>query len=232
MNKLKSVIIDDELNAIKTLEWELGNLGKMVEIEAKFTKANEAVEYLTYNAHNIDLIFLDIQMPKLNGFEFLDKFKSRTFEVIFITAYDEYAIKAIKESAIDYILKPVDIDQLEQAVKKVIARRHETKPEKGKITIPLENKLMFLDPKDIVYCKSDGNYCKINTKSQSYFVSKTLKYIEELLPKAIFYRIHQSYIINLKNIISFDKSTNYVMLDNDKELPVSRSKRREFLEQL
>lgn len=232
MNKLKSVIIDDELNAIKTLEWELGNLGKMVEIEAKFTKANEAVEYLTYNAHNIDLIFLDIQMPKLNGFEFLDKFKSRTFEVIFITAYDEYAIKAIKESAIDYILKPVDIDELEQAVKKVIALRHETKPEKGKITIPLENKLMFLDPKDIVYCKSDGNYCKINTKSQSYFVSKTLKYIEELLPKAIFYRIHQSYIINLKNIISFDKSTNYVMLDNDKELPVSRSKRREFLEQL
>ncbi len=232
MNKLKSVIIDDELNAIKTLEWELGNLGKMVEIEAKFTKANEAVEYLTYNAHNIDLIFLDIQMPKLNGFEFLDKFKSRTFEVIFITAYDEYAIKAIKESAIDYILKPVDIDELEQAVKKVIALRHETKPERGKITIPLENKLMFLDPKDIVYCKSDGNYCKINTKSQSYFVSKTLKYIEELLPKAIFYRIHQSYIINLKNIISFDKSTNYVMLDNDKELPVSRSKRREFLEQL
>lgn len=232
MNKLKSVIIDDELNAIKTLEWELSNLDKMVEIEAKFTKANEAVEYLTYNAHNIDLIFLDIQMPKLNGFEFLDKFKSRTFEVIFITAYDEYAIKAIKESAIDYILKPVDIDELEQAVKKVIALRNETNPDNEKITIPFENKLIFVDPEDIVYCKSDGNYCKINTKSQSYFVSKTLKYIEELLPKAIFYRIHQSYIINLKNITSFDKSTNYVMLDNDKELPVSRSKRREFLEQL
>lgn len=232
MSKIRSIIIDDELNAIKTLEWELSGLHKIIKVEAKFNKVQEAIKYLTLKANQIDLVFLDIQMPYLNGFEFLDKFKSRNFEVVFITAYDEYAIKAIKESAVDYILKPVDIDELEQAINKVIARKNETRPKKDKITIPFENKLMFLDPKDIIYCKSDGNYCEIFTKTRSYFISKTLKYVEKLLPKANFCRIHQSYIINLKNIISFDKSTNYVMLDNKEELPVSRFKRRVFLEQL
>lgn len=232
MKVIQSIIIDDELNAIKTLQWEINNLELPIQVVESFTCANKSVDYLSLHINEIDLIFLDIQMPYLNGFEFLDKFKSRNFEVVFITAYDEYAIKAIKESAVDYILKPVDIDELEQAINKVIARKNETRPKKDKITIPFENKLMFLDPKDIIYCKSDGNYCEIFTKTRSYFISKTLKYVEKLLPKANFCRIHQSYIINLKNIISFDRSTNYVMLDNKEELPVSRFKRRVFLEQL
>ena len=100
------------------------------------------------------------------------------------------------------------------------------------ITIPLENKLMFLNPSDIIYCKSDGNYCKIFTKDDTFLISKTLKFVEDLLPESQFYRIHQSYIVNLETIDAFNRSTNYVKLNNQKELPVSRSKRSDFLHQL
>ncbi|NBC56720.1 MAG: response regulator [Bacteroidetes bacterium] len=232
MKKLNAIIIDDELNAIKTLEWELNNLESYVKVVQKFTKASQAIEYLTYNAQKIDLVFLDIQMPAMNGFEFLDRFKTRNFEVVFVTAYDEYAIQAIKESAVDYILKPVEAEELEKALKKIIAQSKKTQDSIGKITIPLENKLMFLNPSDIIYCKSDGNYCKIFTKDDTFLISKTLKFVEDLLPESQFYRIHQSYIVNLETIDAFNRSTNYVKLNNQKELPVSRSKRSDFLHQL
>ena len=232
MKTIQSIIVDDELNAIKTLEWELSSLESWVKVDKTFTKAEDAIEYLTYNSQNVDLVFLDIQMPTMNGFDFLDSFKTRNFEVIFVTAYDEYAIKAIKESAVDYILKPVEQEELEKALKKIVSKHKQKDQHNGKITIPLENKLMFLDSDDIIYCKSDGNYSKIHTDKESYLISKTLKFVENLLPSDQFYRIHQSYIVNLKCITAFDRSTNYVQLNNQKQLPVSRSKRSDFLHQL
>ena len=232
MKVIKSVIIDDELNAIKTLKWEIDNLNSQVQVVESFTQVKKAIDYLAYNAQNIDLIFLDIEMPNMNGFEFLERFTNRPFEVIFVTAYDEYAIKAIKESAIDYILKPVEPEELEMAIKKVFAKSNQIKNDDKKITIPLEDKLMFLNPSDIIYCNSDGNYCKIHTHEQSYLISKTLKYVGDLLPNSMFFRIHQSYIVNFENIHAFDRSTNYVLLSNGKELPVSRSKRNDFLQQM
>ena len=232
MRDIKSIIIDDELNAIKTLKWEIDHLNSHIQVVESFTQIKKAIDYLTYNAQNIDLVFLDIQMPTMDGFEFLERFTNRTFEVIFVTAYDEYAIKAIKESAVDYILKPVEPDELQMAIKKVFAKNNQITKHDKKITIPFEDKLMFLKPSDIIYCNSDGNYCKIHTHKQSYFISKTLKYVGELLPKSMFFRIHQSYIVNFKNIQAFDRSTNYVLLSNGKELPVSRSKRNDFLQQM
>lgn len=232
---MNCIIIDDELNAIKTLEWELNDLKFPVKVLEKFTDVENAVEFLTYNAGMIDLIFLDIQMPTMNGFEFLEKFKARNFEVIFVTAYDNFAIKAIKEAALDYILKPVEQNELTTAVKKVLTKKkYEVKDKDGlnKISIPVENRLVFLDPQDIIYCKSDGNYSEIFTIKNDFLISKTLKFVEELLPKSIFYRIHQSYIVNLKKIKAYDKSTNYVILTNKMEFPVSRSKRKDFLERL
>lgn len=235
MEFMNCIIIDDELNAIKTLEWELNDLKFPVKVLEKFTDVENAVEFLTYNAGMIDLIFLDIQMPTMNGFEFLEKFKARNFEVIFVTAYDNFAIKAIKEAALDYILKPVEQNELTTAVKKVLTKKkYEVKDKDGlnKISIPVENRLVFLDPQDIIYCKSDGNYSEIFTIKNDFLISKTLKFVEELLPKSIFYRIHQSYIVNLKKIKAYDKSTNYVILTNKMEFPVSRSKRKDFLERL
>jgi two-component system LytT family response regulator len=238
MTNLRILIIDDEINAIKTLEWELLDLEMPIDVVASFTKVKEAIEYLSHHSNFIDLIFLDIQMPLMNGFEFLERFTHRNFEVIFITAYDGYAIKAIKESALDYILKPVDQDELKQALQKVIAKKRDEAqstltPQFNKVSIPLENKLKFLDPKEILYCQSDGNYTKIITLlGETLMVSKTLKHIESLLPEVLFFRIHQSYLINIEKVTAYDRSTNYVMLNNNKELPVARSKRNEFLDHL
>lgn len=233
MEFMNCIIIDDELNAIKTLEWELNDLKFPVKVSEKFTDVENAVEFLTYNAGKIDLIFLDIQMPTMNGFEFLEKFKGRDFEVIFVTAYDNFAIQAIKEAALDYILKPVEQNELTTAIKKVlIKKKYEDKDRLNKISFPVENRLIFLDPQDIIYCKSDGNYSEIFTIKNNFLISKTLKFVEELLPKSIFYRIHQSYIVNLKKIKAYDKSNNYVILLNKMEFPVSRSKRKDFLKRL
>lgn len=235
MFEINALIIDDELNAIKTLKWELDNIELPVNIVKQFTDANDAISFLSYQAKTIDLVFLDIQMPEMNGFEFLDNFKSRTFDVIFVTAFDEYALQAIKESAFDYILKPVEEEELKLALKKIIFKRksNTTIPKANrKISIPIENKFMFFSPEDIIYCNSDGNYTTIQTTNKKFTISKTLKFVEKLLPQSDFYRIHQSYIINLKKIEAYDRSTNYVKLCNHIELPVSRSKRTDFLKQL
>lgn len=234
---LNSVLIDDEINAIKTLEWEIDNLDMPIEVVEKFTNAQKAVDYLVYNSDKIDLIFLDIQMPTMSGLEFLDHFKIRDFEVIFVTAHDEYAIKAIKESALDYILKPVESSELKKSIEKLIAKKSASVKQRksqpiSKVSIPIENKMVFIDPRDIIYCKSDGNYSHIFTKNDKFLISKTLKLIESMLPESLFYRIHQSYLINLSHIKSFDRSSNYIKLINQKELPVSRSKRKDFLDQL
>lgn len=237
MQKISSIIIDDELNAIKTLEWEINNLDLVIEVVGKFTDVQEAIAFLSHNSHHIDLVFLDIQMPTMDGFEFLERFTGRHFEVVFVTAYDEYAIKAIKESALDYILKPVEASELELALKKVNSKKSRITKENNqnnfnKISFPVDNKLILINPQDIIYCKSDGNYSKICTLDDTLFISKTLKYVKGILPKSLFYRIHQSYLVNLNHVEAFDRSTNYVKLKTGKELPVSRSKRHDFLEQL
>lgn len=236
MKVIQSIIIDDELNAIKTLQWEIENLDMPIKVVNSFMCANKAIDYLSLHIDEIDLVFLDIQMPTINGFEFLDKFKGRNFQVIFVTAYDEYALQAIKESAVDYILKPVDEEELEVSVQKVISHQFKmqnvtVREDSGKISIPVDNELIFLNPKQIIYCKSDGNYTKIFMSSgETFFISKTLKYIEDLLPSKRFLRIHQSYLINLMKIIAFNRSSNYITLDNKEKIPVSRSKRSNLLE--
>lgn len=235
MSNINSIIIDDEINAIKTLEWELSSLDLPHKVVEKFVDVHDAIEYLTYHAHKIDLIFLDIQMPNMNGFDFLERFTNRDFEIIFITAFDEYALQAIKESAVDYILKPVEPKELTRAIKKTINKRQilqKTPQDLKKISIPVGNDIVFIDPRKIIYCKSDGNYTHIYSVDDELMVAKTLKHIVCLLPKALFFRIHQSYIINLKYVLAFDKSTSYVKLTNQLALPVSRSNRSEFLERL
>lgn len=246
LQMIKAVIIDDEPKAIQGLHWELGNFNKEIEVVAKFTEPEKALLYL--KDHKIDCLFLDIEMPTMDGFQFLEKVGNQNFSVIITTAYNEYAIKALKKEAIDYLLKPIDSDDLQEAIEKV--KRHKTKdfsPEMfedmllqfnnkhntKKITINTDGKLVFLNPSDIFHIASDGNYCTLFlSESKKIVVTKKLKDLDDLLPKDHFFRIHNSFIINLSKIKEFLKADGYVILENNEKIPVSRQRKSEFLEKL
>jgi len=242
---IKAVIIDDEPKAIQSLTWELGNFENEVDIIATFTEPEKALEYI--KTTTIDCLFLDIEMPTMDGFQFLEKLEIKNFAVVITTAYSEYAIAALKKEAIDYLLKPIDSDDLAETIAKI--KKYNNKsitPEKfedmllkfnnklhnKKITINTDGKLVFLEPKDIFYVASDGNYATLYLQHKKMVVTKKLKEINELLPKEHFFRIHNSYIINLHKIKEFLKADGYVILENNAKIPVSRQRKSEFLEKL
>lgn len=240
---LTIVLIDDEIKAIKSLEWEIDNFCKDVEVVATFTNPEKAITYLKYN--NPDCVFLDVEMPEMDGFQLLEHFQQRTFSVVFITAYNQYAIKAIKENALDYLLKPIDSDDLVATIERLKAdkrkgRAYDALEERlrathsnKRIAIPVEGKLVFINTDEIIYCKSDGNYCKIHlVDKKPLFISKKLKEIQNLLPENDFFRVHNSYVINLKKVSEYLKTEGYIILDNQKEIPVSRTKKSEFLDKI
>lgn len=236
---LNVILIDDEPKAIKSLEWEITNFCEGVEIDATFTSPKKAIGYL--EKHEPDCVFLDIEMPEMDGFQFLDHFHQRNFNVVFITAYDQYAITAIKKNALDYLLKPIDSDDLVATVEKLkIEKSSQDALEKSlmfnstkRIAIPVDGRLLFLTTDEIIYCESDGNYCKIHlSEGKPIFVSKKLKDIQQLLPTSSFYRVHNSYIINLTKVREYLKTDGYVILENQKEIPVSRNKKSTLLDKI
>lgn len=239
---IKVILVDDEPKAIKSLEWEIANFCKGVEVMATFTKPNEAITYLQH--HNPDCVFLDVEMPEMDGFQFLNHFKNRHFSVVFVTAYNQYAIKAIKENAMDYLLKPIDSDELVLTIEKLNAdqkyeRNYDLLEERlnshtnKRITIPVEGKLIFINIDNIVYCESDGNYCTIHLADKdSLLISKKLKEISSILPDEDFFRVHNSYVINLKRVSEYLKTDGVVVLDNLKKIPVSRNKKAAFLDKI
>jgi two-component system LytT family response regulator len=241
---LTSVIVDDEPKAIQGLSWELSNFNDQINVIATFNDPEKALIYLANN--EIDCLFLDIEMPTMDGFQFLKKLKSRDFAVVITTAYNEYAIKALKNDAIDYLLKPIDTDDLEETIDKIkkynarslnsnkvekVLLNFNEKLNNKKITINTDGKLVFLEPKDIIFIESDGNYSSIHTTNKKKIVvTKKLKEVNTLLPEEVFFRIHNSYIINLKKVKEFLKTDGYVVLENDEKIPVSRQKKAEFLD--
>ncbi|WP_299049609.1 LytTR family DNA-binding domain-containing protein [uncultured Polaribacter sp.] len=242
---IKAVIIDDEPKAIQSLTWELSNFEEELQIVATFTEPEKALEYL--KTSNIDCLFLDIEMPTMDGFQFLEKIEIKNFAVVITTAYSEYAIAALKKEAVDYLLKPIDSDDLAEAITKIkkynnknitpekfedILLKFNNKLHNKKITINTDGKLVFLEPKDIFYVASDGNYATLYLQNKKMVVTKKLKEINALLPEEHFFRIHNSYIINLHKIKEFLKADGYVVLDNNAKIPVSRQRKSEFLEKL
>lgn len=243
---IKTIIIDDEYNAREFLEKLLNRyfINKFIVLD-KCESIDQAV--LAIEKHNPDLIFLDVQMPNKNGFELFKEIKNIDFEVIFTTAHSEFAIDAIKCSALDYLLKPINYIDLVATVKNYDAKQskvaHLTKlqvlienletgnSEFNKIAIPTETGFELIKPNSIIYCEADSNYCKLHLlNGKSLIVSKTLKHIEELLPKAIFFRIHKTYLVNLNYAVRFNKTNELLVeLNNGQKLPVSVRKKEEFI---
>ncbi|WP_296380130.1 LytTR family DNA-binding domain-containing protein [Winogradskyella sp.] len=243
---LKAVIVDDEPKAIQSLIWELSNFSKEIEVTASFTNPDEALKYLDSNTP--DCLFLDVQMPTIGGFQFLEQLKDINFAVVITTAYDEYAIKALKHEAIDYLLKPIDSDDLRESINKIqkysdrtinsmkferMLSNFNSKFDKKRITINTDGKLLFLDLDDIIYVESDGNYSTLFLQNQKKIVvTKKLKEVDAILPEHYFFRIHNSYIINLNKIKAFIKNEGYVIMDSDHKIPVARQRKSDFLEKL
>lgn len=243
---LEAVIVDDEIKALQSLSWELTNFSEEIKVTASFTNPFEALDYLEKNTP--DCLFLDIEMPTMDGFQFIQKLTNKNFPVVITTAYNQYAIKALKNEAIDYLLKPIDTDDLKETIVKIkkfnsknftaekleqILLNFNSKSLNKRITLNTDGKLLFLESDEILYAESDGNYSTIFlTDGQKIVLTKKLKEVNTLLPEDSFFRIHNSYIINLNKIKEFLKTDGYVVLKSNHKIPVSRQKKSDFLDLL
>lgn len=243
---IKAVIVDDEPKAIQSLTWELSKFSNDIEIVNTFSSPEKAIAYLELNTP--DCLFLDIQMPTMDGFQFLDKLTNKDFAIIITTAYNEYGIKALKNESIDYLLKPIDSDDLNDTIKKIkkfnsrlvnssiiedAFMKFNSQLAQKKITINTEGKLIFLNIDDILFVESDGNYSTIfMTDGQKLVVTKKLKEVNSLLPDHCFFRIHNSFVINLNKVKEFIKNEGYVVMQFNHKIPVARQRRSDFLEKL
>ncbi len=243
---IKAVIIDDENNALEMLEWQIQNYCAQVQICALCKNAEEGIAAI--QKYQPQLIFLDIEMPKKNGFEVLLAFPDPYFDVIFTTAYDQFAIKAIKFSALDFLLKPIDADDLVKAIEK-FEKKHDQKimaeqlqqllhqyQHPGmlptKIPFGTSEGIIFIKQEAIVYCEAISNYTHIHFLDKTKLVvSKTLKDVEEMLLHFSFYRVHNSYLINLQHINKYVKADGgSVEMSNGMQVPISRQKKEAFIE--
>ncbi len=241
---LEAVLVDDEIKALQSLSWELTNFSDEIKVVASFTDPIEALQYLEHNPP--DCLFLDIEMPTMDGFQFIQKIKTKEFPVVITTAYNQYAIKALKNEAIDYLLKPIDTDDLNATIAKIkkfnsknytaeklekILLKFNSDSLQKKITINTDGKLLFLQSEEILFAESDGNYSTLFlSDGQKILLTKKLKEVNQLLPKDTFFRIHNSYIINLNKIKEFLKTDGYVILQSNHKIPVSRQKKSDFLD--
>lgn len=243
---IRAMIVDDEEGARESLSNILEKYVDGVKIVAKADSIAMAMEKI--KKYEPELVFLDIEMPFGSGFELLERMKPINFDIIFVTAYDHYALKAIKFSALDYLLKPVDMDEL----KKAIAKHHKRSPENTaesyqnlidneklegdnkKLAIPDSSGIIFVKIRDIIRCESDGNYTKIYLNTgKKILASKTLGEYESMLEGDGFYRIHRSHLINLSHLKKYNKGDHsFVVLSDGTECDVSRRKKSGFLEAL
>lgn len=231
---IKCIVIDDEPNAIENLVIEL-EIHKTIHILKTFLNAKEALNYLNNNI--VDLVFLDIEMPFMNGFQLLQEVDLQNFDVVITTAYNNYAIKAFKHNAIDYLLKPINSEELAVTVEKINSRFLTSQKNASSILLALNElaspkkiafknngKLMFFEPNEISHVISDGNYSKVFlSNKETLYLTKKIKEIEELLPNHLFLRVHNSYIINIQKIKSFVVADNFIILKNNINIPVSKT---------
>ena len=245
---ISSIIIDDEQNSVDVLEKLINRFFRdQVEVVTEFNNLNDAVQYL--NENPVDLVFLDMKLDFNSGLDLLYQFKdNKSFEVICVTAYKEYAIEALRCSAFDYLLKPVNYVELISAVKRLQAKHNQnsfeksdvvdennTTPKKRRDSIAFPSKNGFKVEKlsSIIYCEAKGNYAQVHLYPKSQIlISKTLKKLVDMIDHPDFFRIHKSYYINMNYIVSYNRSENILELKNGMYLPVSVRKNESFVKKL
>ncbi|MFD0863636.1 LytR/AlgR family response regulator transcription factor [Sungkyunkwania multivorans] len=239
--ELKAIIVEDEEISRQILTNYLQKYCPKVELLGEARNIDEAMILIRNN--DLDLVFLDVEMPFGSGFDLLEKLNDRTFETVFVTAYDHYAIDALNNHASYYLLKPIAIDELIKAVDHVTAIKVKENALQdkiltpslseygGKITIPTQEGFEVLSVEDITFCKADDNYTELFLSSgKKILVSKTLKYFEEALSQYPFARVHKSFLVNVNAVVKYKKGKGgSVVLDNGKEIMVSASKKKELL---
>jgi two-component system LytT family response regulator len=245
---IKALIIDDEAYARESLIKVINQYCQEISIVGVGENVTEAIELIYH--HSPDIVFLDIQMPNGNGFTLFDKIKNPQFETIFTTAYEEYAIKAFRFAALDYLTKPIDFRELQESIERfkrkqkvelkeqrieLLIENLSNKPtEFNKIVLPDYDGFTMVKLSDIIYCKADGSYSEVHLlNGKKITTSKLLKSLEELLPDQTFYRIHKSYLVNLNLIKRYNKIDGHqVLMENNILLDVSERNKKEFLDKL
>lgn len=250
MVMIKAVIIDDEQHSIETLKWKLENYCPDVEVQAAFDSPAEGVVYLKQNSP--DLLFLDIEMPMLNGFDVLEELgRDISFDIIFTTAYDNFGIQAVKFSALDYLLKPVQNKELKEAIDKHLKKAKqkippeqidvlltnvhaEKKGKVGKIALASKESIEFVNAPEIICCEANSNYTNVYmTDGRRRVISKTLKEFEDMLSPHQFFRTHNSFLVNLARVKEFIRGDGgYLVMENKMKIPVSKTRKEELLDLL
>ena len=247
---IRTIIVDDEPSAVNVLALLLKKRCKDdVEVIATSTSPVEGKRLIEQDKP--DLVFLDIEMPGMSGVDLLRSFSNPTFRVVFVTAFDAYAVEAFKLSAVDYLLKPVEGDDIVRSVQKIkndIVRNqnlvstqllqlekllmHNTNSAETKIGIGMADKIVFVNITDILYCEASGSYTNVFLQDGTKMVaSKSLGDFEAQLMQNKFFRIHHSHLINLNRVKEFQRHDGgYVIMENNKQLEVSQRKRKDFLE--
>lgn len=239
---ITAILIDDEPLGIAALRQQLEWSCPQVDVVASCTDARAGMQAIL--EYEPELVFLDIEMPEMNGFELLAKLGPRSFEVIFVTAYDQYAIKAFDTHAIAYLLKPVQEELLQKAVAHVQSRletrrqqnelqdflQKMTQQASGKIALPTADGLEFIATNDLIRLESEGNYTNVFVVDGSkYFISKAMKHVAEKLPPTHFIRPHNSHVVNIQFIKRYlrGKGGQLILTDNT-VIPVSRSRKQDI----
>lgn len=247
MEKINAIIIDDELSSMQNLQQKLAEFCPTIEVVATAQKPEEAI--LLIHHHKPDVIFLDIEMPKMSGFRMLEELKEVDFEIIFTTAYNHYAIDAIRIAAFDYLLKPIAIKDLQQSVDRLNKLRgyqtkekidvlrssmSDKKSQDDKIAIATTEGLEFIPIKNILHIESNSNYSKLYFQNGRHLtVTKLLKDFEDMLAPYHFYRVHNSHLINLNYIQKYLRGNGgRVMMQDGTEIEVARRKKEEFLKMI
>jgi two-component system, LytTR family, response regulator len=246
MMTYSAVLIDDEIHCTESLALIMEVAAPEINVLAKFNDATKALKFL--QSHTVDLVFLDIEMPELNGFELLEELVALSFDVVFVTAYDQYAIKAFTYSAISYLLKPVDEDDLKDTIDRWREKKNKslsvsqlqllqdllanTNKLKTKVALPTNEGLEFLEIQSITRCESESNYTRIYcTDNNRYLICRTLKEVEQVLRENGFIRVHHSHLINPQFIRKFIRHDGgFIVMDDGQQISVSRTKKDRLFE--